>query len=559
MRKFRRIIGLGLTLGLLAFTTACDNKDNKTTKKDDNKVTIVDDNNNDNNNDNIIDNNDDNIIDNNDDNNNEDNNENDSELVGPVYEKGLSSKDYNFEQEFFFDDYNKRSVADTNRQGVEVFTDKDIIFDAITYEELISILESEGKYLFFFGGSWCHNTRAAAPYINSIAKEYGVEKIYNFDFYLDGTNGSTHVRNSSPVDPKNTTTNVGVDYNFLYVELVRKYLTNLDDFVEYDVTNSSALKFNEKGYNPETDEQTIIPKLQVPFLFYYDKDNAEGPIVNAFEEMVDLDANGIYKGKNADGSRKYITSTYETNIHGFFDSIKNSEGTVTLTDYSDKDYIINTYNSKARKEIFASDSQINIQVITYRQLDWLLNQEGNSIILLGGTWCGNTQASIKPFNDFAVENDVIIYNFDTKLDSGIGKSKLGYSEAHIRESETKLTSLYVDLIEKYFTNIVTLYDVNSTKSSQYISLTKDEVTNKVNKLQVPYLLSYNKDALDEDGEKAPITAYYEEMLSLSQTSKTYVYSETNYKSIQDNTNHVIHTYLKRIGECPEEVAEDTCH
>ena len=530
MNKFKRILGLGITLGLGALALAgCQGKDKK---------------------------------------NNDENKDNGTVVVTPtdetptvdtkVYEKGLSQKAYNFEKEFFFDDYNKRSLADTNRQGVATFSDKDIIFDAITYEELVNILESDGKYLFFFGGSWCHNTRAAAPYVNSIAKEYGVDKIFNFDFYLDGTTSSTHVRNTTPTDKTKAT--AGTDYNFLYGELVERYLTNLNDFVEYKIDTNSALKYEDKTSTTENPHTTTVAKLQVPFLFYYDKNNANGPIVNAFEEMVDLDNNGIYKGKNADGTRKYITNDYVDGIHGFFDSIKKADGTVEVTDYSDKDYIINTYNTKSGKEIFASNSQINIESITYRQLDWLLNQEGNSLILLGGTWCGNTQASIKTFNDYAVENDVIIYNFDTKLDSGIAKSKYGYSkDAHIRETNTKLTTLYTDLIDKYFTNIVTLYDVNDEASYKHIEYAdKDGNIVKVKKLQVPYLLSYNKDAKDSDDLAAPITAYYEEMLSLKETNEDYVYSETNHKSIKDNTHKVIHTYLKRIGECKEDIQE-SCH
>ena len=91
------------------------------------------------------------------------------------------------EQEFFYNDYNAKSNADTSRQnGVDTFENKDIVFDAVTYEELIYLLQQEGNYLILLGGSWCHNTRAAATYINQFAHQYGITKIYNFDFYLDG-------------------------------------------------------------------------------------------------------------------------------------------------------------------------------------------------------------------------------------------------------------------------------------------------------------------------------------------------------------------------------------
>ena len=177
-----------------------------------------------------------------------------------------------------------------------------------------------------------------------------------------------------------------------------------------------------------------------------------------------------------------------------------------------------------------------------------MQQEGNSLIYLGGTWCGNTQASIKTTNDLAVKNDVYVYNFDTKLDSGYAKKYWGYSkEAHIRDTQNSFVRLYTDLIEKYLTNIVTLYDVNDGASYKHIEYTNDEGNViKVKKLQVPYLLSYNKDAKDNDDLKAPITAYYEEMLTLAETREDYVYSEVNYKSIKDKTFNVIDAYLKRL-------------
>ena len=39
------------------------------------------------------------------------------------------------------------------------------------------LFEQEGNYLVLFGGSWCHNTRAASEYINDYANEYGIDTI----------------------------------------------------------------------------------------------------------------------------------------------------------------------------------------------------------------------------------------------------------------------------------------------------------------------------------------------------------------------------------------------
>ena len=471
-----------------------------------------------------------------------------------VLKTDLSDLNYEFEKEYFYSDYNEKSLADTTRQGIKTFEKKDdIVFDAITYEELVGILESEGNYLILFGGSWCHNTRAAVPFINDYANQYGIKTIYNFDFYLDGTNSNTHIRNTTPTDPSRVTP--GTEYNYLYGELVSRYLTNLTDFVEYKTGSNSSV-----NYTNSSSEVVNVAKLQVPFLFLYNKDNkvnnsgTEGtynskgtfPIVYGFEEMIDLDKDGVYKTTRVDGQsvKQYQTEEYKTRLKTIFDYIKDNN--IKLSNYEDSKYVKSFYNLKSNKTIFNENDKINIKILTYRQLIWLLNQEGNSVILLGGTWCGNTQATIKTINEYAVKNNVIIYNFDTKLDGGYAKKYWSYTnDLHIRDTANSFVKLYTNLIEQYLTNIVTLYDVNDAASYKHIEY-KDEngCVVKVKKLQVPYLLSYNKDAKDSDGFKAPITSYYEEMLVLNETSADYVYSDSNYLSVKTNTKNVINTYLK---------------
>ena len=476
---------------------------------------------------------------------------------------GLSSETYAFEKEYFYEDYNKRSLDDVTRQGIKTFNSKDdIVFDAITYEELVDIFESEGNYLILFGGSWCHNTRAAVPFINQYAKEYDIDTIYNFDFYLDGTNSNTHVRNTNQTDPTRVTP--GVEYNYLYGELVTKYLTNLTDYVEYKTGTPSSLTYtNNENINVN------VAKVQVPFLFLYNKDNAvshsEGtgtpneagkyPIVYGFEEMIDLDENGVYLyDRNvAKENRTYYTNEYKARLKGIFDFI--STNNITLSKYTDVDYIKTVYNGKSNTEIFTSNDKVNIKPVTYRQLTWLLEHEGDSVILLGGTWCPNTQATIKLTNDYAVKNNVIVYNFDTKLDSGLAKKYWNYAnDLHIRDTSNSFVRLYTDLIEKYLTNIVTLYDVNAPESYKSISYTNsDGNVVKVKKLQVPYLLSYNKDHKDSDGDIAPITAYFEKMLTLNSAQEDYVYSEANYAAAKAGTFNVIKSFLKSINKESKEI------
>ena len=108
----------------------------------------------------------------------------------------LSSTDYDFEKEYAYGDFNAHSRADEDRQdGIDTFEDKDIVFQDITYDQLIDILGSEGNYMIQLSGSWCHNSRAMSPFINKYAKEYGY-KFLNIGSFT----------NVSPVDGEHLAT-----------------------------------------------------------------------------------------------------------------------------------------------------------------------------------------------------------------------------------------------------------------------------------------------------------------------------------------------------------------
>ena len=111
----------------------------------------------------------------------------------------LSSTDYDFEKEYAYGDFNAHSRADEDRQdGIDTFEDKDIVFQDITYDQLIDILGSEGNYMIQLSGSWCHNSRAMSPFINKYAKEYGIDTVYSYDFNINnGDDGSLFVRMSN--------------------------------------------------------------------------------------------------------------------------------------------------------------------------------------------------------------------------------------------------------------------------------------------------------------------------------------------------------------------------
>ena len=273
----------------------------------------------------------------------------------------------------------------------EHLNDANSVYQSITWEEAVYLFQQEGNYLILLGGSWCGNTTSVIDYVNQAAKAAGVTTVYNLDFRLDGATGDTHIRET------NTSTKSGAAYNYLYGELVTRYLTNLNDWVEYTADSDSALTYT----NAEGAEVTV-PKVQVPFLFIYNKDNTvnnkgeseEGktyPIVYGFEKMVfrTEDGQGLesytFDGENYVAAP--VTDYAQQLDDAIFSHIGEGEGKITLSSFTDADYIRLAYNEKSGKTIFEENEQINIETVTYKQLNWLLQQEGNYLILLGGAWC----------------------------------------------------------------------------------------------------------------------------------------------------------------------------
>ena len=426
----------------------------------------------------------------------------------------------------------------------EYLDDENSVFQSITYEEAVYLFQQKGNYLILLGGSWCGNTTAVIDYVNEAAKAAGVTTVYNLDLRLDGTSRDTHIRETNGTNDK------GGTYNYLYGELVTKYLTNLNDWVEYTVDSRSALTYtNADGVDVK------VPKVQVPFLVLYNKDNTvdysgkDGgyrttyPIVYGFERMVTRTNDGT-------GLNETTVDEYKAALNtAIFSHIGTGEGKVTLSSFTDADYIRLAYNERSGKTIFEANEQINIRTLTYKQLEWLLGQEGNYLILLGGAWCGNTQAIIDIVNDYAVANNVIVYNFDTKLDGGYAKKYWGYTgEVHIRDSKNVFANLYVDLVKEYFDNIETEYTIESGNYISYQTDPADENTKVIaNKLQVPYFLAYNKDTVDNDGHDTPILSFVEKMYLLDETSEDYIGSEANYADYTTAAFSVIKAYAEKTG------------
>ncbi|WP_138756232.1 S-layer homology domain-containing protein [Paenibacillus sinopodophylli] len=435
----------------------------------------------------------------------------------------------------------------------EALAGKDHVFETLTYYELDYLLRNatngtepapDDNYILLFGGSWQPETQAAIGYINDVAKEYGVTSIKNFDTKLDGPDGWVDIaRPQEPnyeIDTGGTATNPNTaasaaqnnkSFSIRYVDLAARYLKNLNGVT---AGNSGKLAFTYTGEgSPGAQEVNVVDS---PFLFIYNKNNkdAEGkptPIIASLEGI--SSAGSLAALQNGSGA-----DAYKTALRGVFDKIspagtKNANYKV-LTNQS---YISGSYNEfrtvsvsprPATPVIFSNeDPKIVIDSVTLDELKFTLSSEGTHALLIGCAWCGDTQGIVKYVNQVANEYGIEkVYNFDAKLDGGIGSSPgnatnprptwgdtSGTNFLHTRQDSWSITPIYVNLVNEYLQNIISENTIAGTKINYYknAAAKANSTPTTASRVQAPYVLVYNKNNKDANGNPAPILGHVELM------------------------------------------------
>lgn len=392
--------------------------------------------------------------------------------------------------------------------------DKNHVFKTATYEDIVHLFESEGNFAVLFGGAWSGQTQATIGFINQVAKEQGIKTIYNFDTKLDG----------AALDIADT----GSPYAYKYVDLVNKYLKNLNLY-DKDVAA------NNVSYQKEDGTTVVANKINAPFLFIYNKDHKgndgePAPIVSYLNESKvweDFLTNGALDASKVTAYKKLVSDTLGTAAN---------YSVIDESDYIKEAFNLNYAGENPGKVIFnEQDADLVYEHVTYHQLKEILKSNGNYLLFFGGSWCPNTQALIKYVNEYAKAHGVEkIYFFDTKLDGGVEVREAGnntggpkgdnphYTEAlQIRTTDHPYAKLYVDLVNAYLTNIIT--ENNSAETPRTINYTNTfgQVVSG-DRLQVPYLFSYNRSNKDVNGTSAPILGHIELMYSWSNIQPDYV-------------------------------------
>ncbi|AIQ21015.1 hypothetical protein H70357_33320 [Paenibacillus sp. FSL H7-0357] len=422
--------------------------------------------------------------------------------------------------------------------------DRNHVYKTATYEDIVNLFESEGTYAVLVGGTWSEETQANIGFINEVAKENGINvpAIYNFDAKLDGATLDIADSNNP--------------YAYKYVDLVNKYLKNLS---LYDKTDRE----HNVSYVNAAGETVSANKIDAPFLFLYNKDHKDGqgnsaPIVSYLKD------GGSWEQFQTSGQLDPAkVDAYKNSVRQVFKAAS------TYSVINESEYIKSAFNRNYAGEnngniIFTpEDKNLVLEHVTYHQLKQILASDGNYTLLFGGSWCPNTQAIIKYVNEQAIAHHIDkIYFFDTKLDSGLTVAEPGNNtgtngranphnnnELQIRTSNHPYANLYVDLVDTYLTNIKT--ENNQAAKPSVISYVNDlNETVTGDRLQVPYLFTYNKDNKDAAGAKAPILGHVELMYSWTNIQPGYVSSGYSDGARYKNAIQALNTLYSRLEAVP---------
>lgn len=494
-----------------------------------------------------------------------------------------SSMEFDMDHEFIYDKYPYLHKEVNHEYGVS--TTDEIVFRPVCFDELAYLLRAEGTHMILFGGSWSFKMQSAMDRINHCAKKYGVDTIHCFDFRCDGENEDTTFK--ADITAQRTYDGPGkrfpislADCNYIYGELVTRYLTNLNDWVADQVGTREDITY----LNLYQDAVTV-PNLREPFLFLYNKDNRVDysgavrqesynndsecyPIIAAMEiECYRDESTGrLYASQTAQNEQTEIPDLCAVLEKKIFQYVGRDGN--TITPYTHSDYIRDAYRRNGRghafktQDAFSEKEPIYLQAVSWPMMQWLLSQKGTFLFCLGGPWCANTQAAVATFNDYAIANNVRIYMMDMRLDS---KHPIDFWK-YPRLNEMKLSSFgmskyYFELWEKFLPGapVTTSLNPNAPAWARNVTTTETDahgVTHAALSVGVPYLFAYNKDTLSERGGPAPVLSVCQEMYELIDCSNRYVYHAPNYRCITAHCYAVFYAYCHRLGVQVQDISVD---
>jgi len=189
-------------------------------------------------------------------------------------------------QSYISGSYNEFSGTAGTDSAIFKNEDLPIIINSVTLDELKYLLGTDTTIPVIVGCAWCGNTQAGIKYVNQIAKEYGVTTVYNFDAKLDGgldsTPGRTYKAITSGYGDFLHTRVANKQISPVYVDLVKQYLPNLSEHVQYFPSPTTGQHNSDivYGYKNGAGETVAVraSRLQAPYVFVYDRRSTSEPV-----------------------------------------------------------------------------------------------------------------------------------------------------------------------------------------------------------------------------------------------------------------------------------------
>ncbi len=365
------------------------------------------------------------------------------------------------------------------------------VFETVTIERFEYILKTKpGNFAFLVGDPGDASTQATIAHIDTVAKDLGVDKIYNFTPKLDGDKVDVWDLSESNLRDAGLT-----QYTNLGNRLLNDYL------------------------NRDTTPQFTKDASSDPYLFVYNKDRTVGDS----EDRIVASLSGERTVEDLDTAPEQ--DAYRAEVAAVLGSVEdfavNTQWDFNRDEHNRRHvgrYPNGTTHGSYVFDGTEDDDGFRIETITYPELIHLVQQEGDFALLFGGTWCHNTAAIIKQTNDLAQKYGIKkVYNFDFSLSStGNG----GSDYLHIRDNANasgvggqvlRPSHLYGDLVNDYLTNAVTQYRKNGDPGSggtNFVAYYPGGDTTlplaEARKIQVGHVLTYNKDRVDALGRPEPV-------------------------------------------------------
>ena len=368
--------------------------------------------------------------------------------------------------------------------------------ESVTYDRFQWLLQQSGNFAFLIGDPAQEASFAArAQDVEAAAEAAGVKKVYWFDPNLSGsakvgayTEPALDIRNPAAISlPAASQTK----YGSAWLNLVGQYLgngytasvnglngesatvtaTKSANVNDAGATAGSSTKVGDANGGALYDYSTATPaNASHSFFFVYNKDtHAPERQAAKIVSWVDLSERRPRTRRRPTSPRRSARSgaanvTQLDQFAWWKDEVNAKQVAQANTPARGNDVPVLTDADNA-----AADGGWRINQVTYPELVDLLKNatDANAVILFGGTWCPNTRPVLGAINEYAQENDVTVFNFDTVLDGGLagGTTTSAVNPLQVRNTvnngtttpNANPTSLYGDLVSQYLTNINTEY------------------------------------------------------------------------------------------------------